>query len=156
KSGAWAANLLAHFGASRIESWDESEWESFSLHLLWRVCRDGIRKVPPAPRPPRTALRHHDLLREATGQDPDSLINDLLVRFCAACLDQGVSHWTLPDRERGLYQSFLSLARQPGAPPGAWMRKLPAEAARLQDGGVSPLASIAESLDLLGVGEEER
>src|SRR5262245_34866536 len=28
KAGAWAANLLAHFGASRIESWDESEWES--------------------------------------------------------------------------------------------------------------------------------
>lgn len=155
RRGAWAAELLGRFESWRIESWDESEWESFSLHLLWRVCRDGLRTVP-APSPSvRAGVRHRDLLREATGEDVDCLVNDLLIRVCAAFLDQGVSHWTLPERERGLYQSFLSLFRQPGGPPDEWLRGLSGEAARLQDAGTTPLEAIEQSLAALGVTEEE-
>jgi uncharacterized protein YbcC (UPF0753/DUF2309 family) len=147
--------LFTHFGAANVERWSEATWEAFSLQALWRVCRDGVHgHKPPAPHasaPPR----HRDLLFEACGVDPDRLVHDLLIRFCAAFLDQGLAHWQLPNRDQGFWESFLALYRPPGGPPDRWLRALPQEIARLQRDGIDPLASIAESLDQLDVSEEE-
>ncbi len=141
--------LFQHFGESSIESWSHETWEAFSLHALWRICRNGVHTVKRAARQPSTSVRHRDLLLEATGEDSDPLVHDVLVRFCATFLDQGFGHWSLPGRERGFYHSFCELYKQPFGPPATWLRGLPAELKRLEQ--VAPLDSILESLDILGV-----
>ena len=151
----WVPCLLAKFREKYIELWSEETWEAFTLEALWRICQDGIHSVPDHTPPEDPPLRHRDLLLQVAGVDTDEKVNPLLVRFCAAYLDQGVSHWPLPERERGFFHAFCSLYRQPGAPPDRWMHGLSRELARLQDAGVGPLESIAESLLALGVEEAE-
>jgi uncharacterized protein YbcC (UPF0753/DUF2309 family) len=147
--------LFERFRESAIESWSERTWEEFTLQALWQVCCEGVSGVasfrPQSPEP----LRHRDLLLQATGADADLLVHDLLIRFCAAFLDQGLARWPLPRREEGFYQAFCALYRQAGGPPSAWMRGLAEELARLQEKPVRPLESLCESLEVLGVAEEE-
>ena len=92
------------------------------------------------------AIRHRDLLLEATGVDTDLLVNDLLIRFCAAFLDQGFAHWELPGREAGILPLLL-LAVPPAL---GTARSLDARAGRGAGPAPGPgdraLESILESL----------
>ncbi|MDB5352778.1 MAG: hypothetical protein JWN86_4025 [Planctomycetota bacterium] len=149
------AQLLDRFGESRIENWSKDDWEGFTLQALWRVCCDGVRDLPPYTPPPAPASRHRDVILEATGIDTDSLVHELLIRYSAAFLDQGMAPWSLPRRDEGFYRAFCSLYRSPTGPTEQWMKGLPAELGRLEDEAVSPLQCIAESLTYLGVAESE-
>ncbi len=149
------AALVDRFGESAIESWSDDAWERFTLQAMWRVCCDGVRDLPPFTPPPAVPLRHRDLLLEATGEDADALVGGLLMRFCAAFLDQGVAAWPLPRRDEGFFRAFCSLYRRPGGPPARWRDGLAAKLARLEDEDVGPLESIRESLDDLGVRRTE-
>lgn len=149
------AEMLAKFGAARIESWSDDEWESFTLQALWRLCCDGVRDLPPFARAPAPPVRQHDILFEATGIDTDSLVHDVLIRFCGAYLDQGMAKWRLPLRDEGFFRAFCALYRHPGLAPADWMREVADELGRLDDQQVEPLQSILQSLDALGVGEGE-
>lgn len=150
--------LIRHFGESSIEHWSDTTWEAFSLRLLWRVCFDGAMGVhSKALAIPRLrVLRHREALLETTGQDSDALVHELLIRFCAAFTDQGFAGWKLPGRDRGFYRAFCELYRPSAGPPDLWMRGLSGELARIEAAGLGPLESIRESLDLLGVEDEER
>jgi uncharacterized protein YbcC (UPF0753/DUF2309 family) len=148
-------SLLDQFGASRIERWSERTWESFTLHLLWRICHNGVHGVPRFGETAPLPLRHRDLLLMATGWDTDSLVHEVLIRFCAAFLDQGFAGWSLPGREAGFFDAFLRLYRD-ARPADTWLRGLPDELKRVQRETRSPLGSIAESLRLLGVADAER
>ena len=147
--------LLDRSGESTIESWDDDHWESFALQALWRVCLDRVRDIPPFYRAEFTGVRHRDLMFDATGEDPDALVHELLIRFTAAFLDQGFAQWPLPRRDEGFYRAFCALYRRPGGPPDRWMRGLGRELARLEDENITPLESIAGSLADLGVDEPE-
>jgi uncharacterized protein YbcC (UPF0753/DUF2309 family) len=147
--------LLDRFGESTIETWSDDAWERFTLQAMWRICCDGLRDVPPFTAQPPAHQRHRDLLLEVSGQDADALVDGLLMRFCAAFLDQGLAHWQLPRREDGFFRAFCALYRRPGGPPARWRRGLAADLARLEDQGVAPLESIRESLDDLGVDRVE-
>jgi len=149
------SELLERFGGSRIESWTDDDWEGFTLHALWRVCCNGIRDLPQFSSPPPPTIRHRDLLLEATGEDTDALVHGLLIPFCAAFLDQGVARWQLPRREEGFVRAFTSLYRRSGGSPERWRRGLANALGRLEDEGIGPLESIHESLDQLGVADEE-
>ena len=149
------AELLDRFGESRVESWSDDDWEGFTLQALWRVCCDGVRDLPPFAPPPPTPTRYRDLLREATGADADARVNDLLIRFCAAFLDQGLAHWPLPRRDEGFFRAFCALYRAPTGDPARWMREVGRDLVRLEDEGRGPLESILESLEALGVAEAE-
>ncbi|WP_165231425.1 DUF2309 domain-containing protein [Aquisphaera insulae] len=144
--------LLERFDDSRMEHWSESEWEGFTVQALWRLCCDGVRDLPlyrsAAPEP----IRHRDKLMVATGFDADRPVNELLIRFCAAFLDQGMAGWSMPGRDEGFFRCFCRLYGQPYGPPDRWMRGLSEELAKLSEAGVTPLASIRESLRKLGVG----
>jgi uncharacterized protein YbcC (UPF0753/DUF2309 family) len=125
--------------------------------LLWRICLDGcdgaeaevehIRELP---------IRHAQLLEELVNEPCDQLVNDLLIRFCAAFLDQGYANLRLPDRERGFFRSFTNMYDQPFGPPDRWLRGLRNELKRLDEKGITPLESIDESLRMLGVEEDEQ
>ncbi|MBV8230915.1 MAG: DUF2309 domain-containing protein [Planctomycetaceae bacterium] len=150
------SELLDRFGESTIETWSDEDWEGFTLQALWRVCCGGVRDLPTYTAPPSSSpIRHRDLLLEATGADADAPVHDLLIRFCAAFLDQGLAHWQLPRRDEGFFCAFCALYRRPGGPPDRWMRGLARELGRLEDQDVGPLESILESLEILGVAEGE-
>lgn len=149
------AELLSRFGESRMEYWSDDDWEGLTLQALWRVCCDGVRDIPAFTTPAPLVIRHRDVLLEATGVDTDLLVNDRLIPFCAAFLDQGFAHWELPRRDEGFYPAFCSLYRQPWGPPDRWMRGLAGEVGRLQDEGIEPLESALESLRILGVAAQE-
>ena len=92
---------------------------------------------------------------QATGEDSDRLVHDVLIRFCAAFLDQGFASWSLPEREKGFYHAFCKLYGKLAGPPDAWLSGLRGELARLDQAKLTPLESIEESLSLLGVPEQE-
>lgn len=150
-------DLVQRFGESSIERWSEQKWEAFSLQALWRICYHGVQGIEassPRSKPPQP-LRHRDVLKEATGEDTDTLVHDVLIRFCAAFVDQGFAHWKLPYRELGFFKAFCELWRQPGGPPSPWLRDLPRELTRVLESGQGALESVRESLDMLGVSECE-
>jgi uncharacterized protein YbcC (UPF0753/DUF2309 family) len=155
RSANGLAALLERFDESRIEAWGDDAWEAFTLQALWRVCCDGLSGVPEFTTPAATPLRHRDLLLQAAGADADLPVHDLLIRFCGAFLDQGLAHWQLPRRDEGLYRAFCVLYRPAGGPPDRWLRGLREELGRLEAGNVGPLESIRESLENLGVPQEE-
>lgn len=148
------AELFRHFDTASIERWNPATWEAFSLHALLRVCRDGVHRLArPAGVP--TVQRHRDLLLTATGEDIDFLVDDVLIRFCAAFLDQGFAGWRLPRRGEGFFGAFAALYQQPNGPPDRWLAGLARELKRQEAEHAETLDSILESLDLLGVPEAE-
>jgi uncharacterized protein YbcC (UPF0753/DUF2309 family) len=149
------AALIAQFDASRIERWTDRTWESFTLHALWRICHNGVHGVRSFGQVTPLPLRHRDLLLMTTGRDTDLMVNEVLIRFCAAFLDQGFAGWSLPGREAGFFRSFSALYRDE-RPVALWLRDLPAELGRLERAATSPLESVGESLRLLGVADAER
>ncbi|MEO8497210.1 MAG: putative inorganic carbon transporter subunit DabA, partial [Planctomycetota bacterium] len=97
--------LFEKFGKAQVESWDEETWETYTLHLLWQVCQRGVGRVLQATTSTRRWVRHRDVLLEATGQDSDRLVHEVLTRFTAAFVDQGFAGWMLPGRERGYFRA---------------------------------------------------
>jgi len=149
--------LIEHFGAASIESWPDDTWESFAMRALWRVCRNGVHALPALNDEALgdgSPVRHRDILLQETCTDSDELVNDVLVRFCSAFLDQGFARWPLPDRELGFFRSFVAVQER-WCSPEPWQRPLSAELRRLEQAGISPLESVEESLRLLGVVEHE-
>src|SRR5471032_2720226 len=75
------------FDASKIEQWSPATWEAFTLSLLWHTCRAGVHGVRRFASPVEPALRTRNLLLDVTGRDTDRMVNDVLIRYCAAFLD---------------------------------------------------------------------
>jgi len=145
-------DLLKH---GNPEEWNDREWERFALQSLWLVCVDGANQTELSTTTPPVPIRHRDLLLDITGVDCDRVLNDVLIRFCAAFVDQGLAHWTLPERKAGFFACFCAMFTQPFSAPDAWRRGLASELRRIQAAGLTPLDSIRESLSLLGVSEAE-
>lgn len=148
-------DLLTRFGVASIERWTDATWEAFSLHALWRISRHGVHIRDDHPLPAPHPLRHRGWMQLATGEDTDRLVHDVLIRFCSAYADQGFARWPLPKRNEGLFRSFAALYGQPSGVPDAWMGGLSSEIQRIERAGLTPMESVLESLELLGVEEEE-
>lgn len=149
-------SLFDQFGKSSIEKWDDRKWEAFVLHFLWRVCSAGAQKVNTPSKQPSHPLRHRDLLLRVTDIDTDLIVHDVLIRFCAAFLDQGISSWSLPQRNQGFYRAFFQVYADSRISPAIELKGLTREIQRLESSDTGPLESIAESLSLLGVAADER
>ncbi len=86
-----------------------------------------------------------------TCQDTDELVHELLIPFCAAFVDQGFSSWPLANREAGFFKCFMALYGSASGFVTPWRRGLSAELQRHQRENISPLESIRQSLEVLGV-----
>lgn len=155
------ARMFEMFDKAGIESWNDANWEAFCLHLLWRICQHGVRKLqrgdsplPATAEPSIQSVRHRDLLLAATGSDSDQLVHDVLIRFCAAFVDQGFADWPLPAREEGFLAAFRKMYST-GRRPERWLRGLRDECRQIEPTGSGPLDSMLESLELLGAAREE-
>jgi uncharacterized protein len=148
--------LFQQYDRSSIERWSDVTWESFALHLLWRVCQQGVQNFNGNTQAPTASVRHRTALLDATGEDSDSLVNELLIKFCASFLDQGFADWPLPDVDQGFYRCFIAMYGSSGLLHERWTRGLGRELVRLEQEKISPLDSIAESLHALGIVKEDR
>ena len=148
-------DLVRKHSQKSVEAWDDRLWESFTLSAVWRLCLWGARNTPPADYRDQIPVRHRDFLMQSIGQDIDDQVNGFLVRFCAAFLDQGIANWPLPNREAGMFAAFIELYRQPLLLNESWQHGLSATLSQMAERQVTPLESIEESLQVLGVEDDE-
>jgi uncharacterized protein YbcC (UPF0753/DUF2309 family) len=95
-------------------------------------------------------VRHRDLILAVHPEtDSDALVHPLLIRLCAAFLDQGVAGWPMPHRERGLLAAVAAVYGDRIGPTAAWSRGLPAALRALA--GQDALHVAAAEIDRLGV-----
>ncbi len=106
--------------AFRIAGERSGDPEKSFLKKLWDSCRQAVReKLPgaswsdpslefiPRPGPTLTLLEWVDEFEEGQWSPR---IDHLLIKWLSAFLDEGVSAWNLPHRERGFYRSWRSMA----------------------------------------------
>ena len=147
----------ARSAATALDDADDRD-QHRTVRRLWAACIDAARRGGEAPAPAAPApVRHRDWLSDADGIDIDLWIHPPLIRFLAGYLDQGLAHWAMPERSRGIHGCFVEIYRAPlAAHCGEWARALPRLAADDSARGRSALESIEHSLAELGVDEHER
>ena len=125
--------------------------EKVIVRLLWRSCQkatEHLELTPPAPQP--ILGRHRDHLMQAGLGDVDLLVNPLLIKFCAAFLDQGMAEACMPQRKLGFYRCFLHLYSASGLEPG-WAQGLRQVLMHLKERRIDALTCAFQSLQLLGI-----
>ncbi|QEG43580.1 DUF2309 domain-containing protein [Roseimaritima ulvae] len=147
--------VLSRSGGDRVQSWSHAQWEAFVLQLMWQVCHDGVEAANLKDVAPQTPVRLRDLLLEVSGEDIDVTVNEILIRFCGAFLDQGFADWPLPDREQGFAKAFARLYLHPLTVFPVWMRGIRRELQSILDGPFDPLDSILASLDALDIAPQD-
>jgi uncharacterized protein YbcC (UPF0753/DUF2309 family) len=101
-------------------------------------------------------IRRRDQLVLACADDVDQRVHPLLIRLCAAFLDQGVALWHMPDRERGFLAAVRALYGLRAPAPDLWAAGLAAEFRRQEEAGEDAEATILHALDDLGVTQAQR
>jgi len=133
------------------------EEETRRVRALWQACLAAIaRTAPVSGGPPPLLHRHRDLLHATCGVDTDDWIHPVLIRLVAAYLDQGLAHWPMPQRERGMYRCFVDTYGKPlvcGC--ASWASDLPRILADDRTHDRDGLASLHHSLHALAVPEGE-
>ena len=83
---------------------------------------------------------------DTLGTDIVRQINDQLIKWCEAFLDEGHATWAMPEREKGLYQAWKTIAAHEWSPCGISDsgRKIAALPEYPED-------ALLESLDALGI-----
>jgi uncharacterized protein YbcC (UPF0753/DUF2309 family) len=137
-------------------AYEDSEWEAVCLQLIWRIVKKRLVSVPVSMPTGQGPCRLRDSLLELTGRDCDDLVNEILVGFCAAFLDQGYAQWQLPDRDKGFMAAFCSIFRTAVLGTRRWLHSLPQELELLQNGNLTALQSLCDSLDAFGISVSER
>lgn len=119
-----------------------ADQEAPLLQDLWQL----FANIAPLTATEPVGSRPRDRLLAATGVDTDDLVHPLLIRLCAAFIDQGIAYWPMPWRERGLLGAFRALYGQPQGPPDLWLQDLPAALQRQAGWGAidTILAMLAE------------
>src|SRR5438093_4991275 len=137
---------------------DRASEEHKALRRLWSACVKAVRRAGEPPVTPVVIpVRHRDCVQMVCGLDTDAWIHPPLIRFLAGYLDQGLAHWSMPDRRRGIHGCFLEIYRTSlAAQCGPWARTLPRLVADDRAAERSALSSIAHSLAQLGVADDER
>ncbi len=88
------------------------------------------------------------------GRPLDTIVAPFIIRLAGAYLDQGIARWPAPLRERGFLRAVLELYGRGGPAPAHGLESLPSLFAEELRSGRTELASIAHSLDELGLGAE--
>jgi uncharacterized protein len=128
------------------------------VRWLWNACLAAVACTSPPTEcgQKRTPVRHRDWLLAVHGIDIDAWIHPPLIRFLGGYLDQGLAHWSMPGRERGIHGCFLELyGTSLAARCGRWARTLPDIVREDRAAQRNASDSIAHSLGQLGVDEDE-
>ncbi|HET9327026.1 MAG TPA: putative inorganic carbon transporter subunit DabA [Candidatus Eisenbacteria bacterium] len=147
----------ARAATAALRGADGASEERRSVRRLWSACIEAVRRAGELPaRATATPVRHRDWLLSVEGFDIDDWIHPPLIRFLAGYLDQGLAHWVMPERNRGIHGCFLELySTSLSAWCGSWARTLPRLVAEERRASRTPLESIAHSLAQFGVAADE-
>jgi uncharacterized protein len=112
---------------------------ALALSLLHAIARTPARGAGVAHTDPTLPERvgqdrtPRDLIAQLTGQDATDLVHPFLIRWCAAFLDDGIAHWTMPGRELGFWRAWrMTMQKQAGLLP-SWLRELRSTLAAFPD-----------------------
>ncbi|KRT67999.1 MAG: hypothetical protein XU15_C0034G0004 [candidate division NC10 bacterium CSP1-5] len=164
-SALWAAVLMKLGLADPVAFQDqEARVAEARLHQVLAVARDGL---------PQRGLRA-DLVRSArealerdierigpewtvgglchrlTGTHITGAINDQMIRWCAAFLDEGLAGWPMPDRERGFYGAWRKVAERDLT---CWFLGVKGSSKKIRQLPSHPEDAVIQSLRTLGVPE---
>ena len=145
--------VFQQFPIRNIESWTDLKWRQVTLQLLWQICQHGVSGLETVKHRPPSTFRHRDILLSRSRFDCDLQVHDLLIRFTSAFLDQGFAGWSIPNREEGFYRCFLSLFAEKSPWTEKWLHPLKAIIETEQRAISTPIESITNSLQVLGVSE---
>ncbi|MCU0807173.1 MAG: DUF2309 domain-containing protein, partial [Candidatus Contendobacter sp.] len=138
-----AKSLLARFKAQGA-----GEEQEPGVHQHMRAEAGGLVERLFADVGAGSTLR--GLLRTLTGQDVLDRVRPILIRLCAAHLDEGLAAWRLPDRTEGLYPAWRRLASSDLAWTFAGLSGWRAALTRWPD---DPMEAISAELRRLGLPE---
>jgi uncharacterized protein YbcC (UPF0753/DUF2309 family) len=135
----------------------EAGKERNAVQRLWNACVNAVARAAKSPEMPVSIpVRHRDWLQRLYDIDIDAWIHPPLIRFLAGYLDQGLAHWPMPERNRGIHGCFVELYRTSFAKQcGVWAGALPDLVKNDLDAGREALSSIENSLVQLGVEKGE-
>ncbi len=120
-----------------------------------RKLADHLAPALPEPEPDESPLGRDVTLAEWCDRTLHTQltepINREIIKWCEAFLDEGHAFWAMPEREKGFYHTWKSLAALEWSPCGITHsgRKI----AQLPE---SPEEALLEHLDVLGIPEEMR
>ena len=92
-----------------------------------------------------------DWLGLLTGASLVDQINDQMIKWTAAFLDEGMAGWEMPDRHDGFYRAWRELAQRDYSGRFLGIKKF---ARKIRDSSASPEDAIALSLKRLGIPEQ--
>jgi len=121
------------------------DFEERLLRALWERLGEHAPRLDPE----RDPVRPRDRVLAALEVDTDELVHPLLIRVCAAFVDQGVAYWTMPERDRGLWPAFRSLYAQAAPPPDRWLSGLPRVLATLPEDAEAAVRVLLDELQVL-------
>lgn len=130
--------------------------ESYALHMLWHYCHRAVNRHRGHRISARIQTRPRSRLLTATGEDIDAPVNELLIRFASAFLDQGYSVSNLPNRELGFFECFKSIYRSPSWTTDRWLKPLHQLIATYDQSESTAIDVISESLLDLGIEADDR
>jgi uncharacterized protein YbcC (UPF0753/DUF2309 family) len=131
--------------------------EAFAVSALWAACRTPLLQAQPQALgdAPEQVRSHREVLRDVTGEDVSELVHRHLIRACSAFLDQGVAHWSMPDRERGLYLAWRAMKLRGSGLLPPWLDGLKQELAQAEARNLSARGVVLAALEELGIPEAQ-
>jgi hypothetical protein len=134
----------------------EADPELLSVRALWTACIQACEHLEGTPAkgaaPPRF---FRDWLHTTGGDDPVAPVHDTLIPLCGAFLDRGLSHWPMPDRNRGFFRAWLEFSTSGLGVRPTWASGLDRRLADWKRRDVEAEDAIVEVLGELGVAADE-
>lgn len=150
------AELTALLGDRlRVEAFAERN-ESVAVRSLWTACVDACAHYDGMPViGARTLWTHRELLRACTDEDANELVHATIIPLCAAFLDRGQSHWSMPDRADGFFQAWLRVKLAGVSIRPGWLAGMSDRLREWQGRKVTAEDVVLELLAELGVEPDE-
>ncbi|MBK7830223.1 MAG: DUF2309 family protein [Nannocystis sp.] len=148
--------LTALFGDRlRVEAFAERR-EAVAVRALWTACVDACAHYDGMPViGSRVLWTHRELLRACSDEDANDPVHALLIPLCAAFLDRGQSHWSMPDRGDGFLQAWLRVTLAGVSIRPSWLAGIGRRMRGWQARGVTAEDVVLEVLEELGVAPDE-
>ncbi|MCC9654387.1 DUF2309 domain-containing protein [Rhodopirellula halodulae] len=152
---------LAADKSKPIHRWSDEQWERFTLRCLWKLCECGVHIADETTSQKEDALPRVDVpiaesIGRVCGENPNALVDQVLIRFCASYLDQGFADWMLPDRQHGFACAFSLLLEGSWNLRPTWMASIKEDLKQVCHSSWDALDSIECSLSRLGLEGQDR